>query len=293
MKDFQRSRFFLLLQLVCFVAFLSTIALAEDANFVPLSNTDLLSIVRSDSSSEWQYFQPSSRETYVDCSSKAFLQNVVVYPILARHGSQYKLILLKKENGHWMYASENTAALVRREFELVSFSVDENVNADDQHLYVFFEFSTSQYQKFTLELVLNSSFSYFCSIGMTPTGESLIQKTTTFEPYRGFTFITDYYTDYATCLFSTSYYLEDLEERSFSFEEFTFDNIPIIIEDLLYEEICTEELHLYALPTSNSELPFSVSPGETIFISKQNIQHEWSIVKYDGNMFFCICNEIK
>lgn len=262
-------------------------ASAEDASLIPLTNKKLLTLVTKHSGSDWQYFQPASRETEVDCSSKAFLRRISVYPVVAFRDGQYKLILLRKENNAWVYAGENASALMRDQYRLVAFSMDEQVTAEDDHLYVTFDFNTQLYGTVSLQLVLNPAFSYFRSVSMTLSEPSRRVLTTAFEPYRGFTFTTDYYTDAATCSLSASYYVKDSEGRSFSAEDFDFQHCPITMEDLFAQVSCKEAIPLYAAPSAEALLPFSVSPGETVDVIKPDESQAWTLIRYQGSLFYC------
>ena len=116
LKKIQRLSLVLFI-LLCITSHVTN-ASAENINFIPLSNSKILSIVKKNSGDDWQYFQPSPRETDVNCSSEAFLKRINIYPILALKDDQNKLILLKKDKGAWKYLAENPLALKRDDFEL-------------------------------------------------------------------------------------------------------------------------------------------------------------------------------
>ena len=268
------------------------VLMKEGGNFTPLSNRSIHSILSNHLGNDWHYFQPSPRETDVDCSSDSFLEKMSVYPILAVKDRQKKLILLKKEEGSWKISTENDSALMRNNYELASFSIDENINFENQHYDVFFEFNSQQYQKVSLQLVLNPVFSYFRSIDTIQFGELKIRKTTVYEPYRGVTFHTDYYTDPATCFFSNSYSVQDSRNNSFSAEEFHFMDVPIEIDELFSKVVCSAEVQLYMAPFSESKVQMTVLPGNAIYIIEQDESKDWAVIQFNGNKFFCKTSEL-
>ncbi len=262
-------------------------AAAENEDLIPLANKKLLTLVAKHSGSDWQYFQPASRETEVDCSSDAFLRQISVYPVVAFRDGQYKLILLRKENNAWVYAAENAAALMRDQYRLSTFSMDELVSAEDAHLFVYFDFLSPKNEIVSLQLLLNPSFSFFRSISMFLSEPSQRLVTTLLEPYRGFTFTTDYYPTAATCSLSTSYFVTDGEDRSFSAETFDFQHCPVTLEDLFTPATCQEEVPLYAAPATDTLLPFSLSPGEAVDVILPAENQAWTLIRYQGNLFYC------
>ena len=156
-------------------------SLAENTGLVSLSDKTLLATLRKAVGNDWSFYQPASRESSVDCSSKAFLNVVDVFPVVAQKDSQYKLIILEKEKGTWKYKVENPDALMRDGFSLRSFSIDENINSDDICINTYFDFDISESESATLVLVLRSGYAYFDCLSISKPGFSDTQKSILFN----------------------------------------------------------------------------------------------------------------
>ncbi len=84
----------------------------------PLSNKTIKSILEKNGYKGWKLYQPSSRETETNTSSKSFLSKIDQYSIVAKKNGQTHLIVLQKRNSSWDMDVISDKAIARDGFRI-------------------------------------------------------------------------------------------------------------------------------------------------------------------------------
>lgn len=256
-----------------------SLMVADISGLVPLSNEKLISIVRQTEYGDWLLYQPDSREeTDMNTSTDSILDNVRAYPVVAVQNDEICLIVLEKINAEWRIAHTNESALVRKGLSLVDFSLAVSYSRDIQDVYFDFMSNESNESQVTLFLQLSSIYpSYFSSIHYD--NISMVMNYN-----RGLT-----YEIYYPFLFSASYEINPIPYIDFGIDEFSLQQFPIRIQELLAPAtVVTErsEAGLYIMPDETTDPIISLKNGESINVIMQESTDGWEMAFYGGQILF-------
>lgn len=268
---------FSLLVLICA---LPLVAKAFEQSLLPLSNQNLITLLQNSNYKDWDFYQPSERETDDNTSSGDFLDRLNTYPIVACHDDDVCLITLKKVNFQWQVSTTNEQALVREGFMLKCFSIDES----DDIQYVYFDFEDEDQNPLTLCLLLSNIYPSYFSFVQTPKTQIV------FHYDRGMTFQFDF-----PFLFRCSYELNPERYTPFAVDAFSFAECPIAMQEFFVRSSVSpqeEVAGLYAFPDDSMEPVLKLSEGESIDVLVQQQIADWTLAYYKGNLFFIHTDDI-
>lgn len=256
---------------------------ADMNGLVPLSNEKLISSIQQTQYRDWLLYQPTESETEMDTSSESFLSTMSSYPVVAIHHDEICLIVLKKQNSEWDIAYTNDSALVRKDFSLVSFSLAAFYSQTQDNQIVDFAFENGE-KRFSLILELSSIYpSYFSLIYYDNQSISLNYD-------RGITYNINY-----PSLFAVSYYIEPIPYLSFGVNDFSLQQFPLTIQELLAPAtVFTErgEAGLYIMPDETINPIISLENGEHISVITQERTDGWEMAYENGQILFVRSHDI-
>ena len=259
-------------------------AAESSQKLLPLQNEQLLAVLQRSDYKDWNFYQPSARETDTDTSSEHALEQLNTFPIVACRNDSICLIILKKANGQWTVSAVNEQALVREGLVLKTFSIDESYSELDRIQSVYFDFEDTAENTLTLSLQLSDIYpSYFSSIYSENVSIILNYD-------RGITVQFDF-----PFLFRVSYEISPEQYIPFNVEAFSFSECPLTIEELFVPAFISpqsETASLFAFPDDSMEPVFRLHRGEAIYVVRQQHQTEWALVNYNGNLYFMHENEV-
>lgn len=256
---------------------------------MPLSNKTIKSILEKNGYKGWELYQPSSRETETNTSSKSFLSKIDQYSIVAMKKGQTHLIVLQKRNSNWEMDVISDKAIARDGFRLFSFSMDENIGSGDNTIYFYFDFADAEDGVYTLRLDLSLQFpNYFrfLSLPQKKADSGYIYQEIVMDYDRNFTFELDVYGG----AYRESVSVEPWQHYQFGIEEFSLADMPLSILDLTKPATVkagTDKAGLYRYPMDHDEPIRMLSEGELVnIVPLEYGRGHWMIVCDGDNVYY-------
>lgn len=278
-----------LLLTLCLCISCFSFAAAEEAfqinttELEPLSNKKLAKLANAYLGKGYTLYQPNSRETYTNMSSAEALDEFYSYALLAVKGQDVRLLMLQKKNDTWSITNCNDVALQRPGFTLVNFSTDGGGGSNSTVNFYFYYLDEKE-RGWELLLYLSDIYPCYFSALSTPSIDSTIN-------YRDFYFSSDgritYQVDYSE--YQCMYRINLGSDVSFLFDDFSFAQCPITIQDLLSPvDIQNKSVRLFMYPDLNTEPIFEIMDNETLNVVQQNGRHrkEWTLAYYGDGLFY-------
>lgn len=273
----------LALVLLCLMTLPAT-ADEQTINLVPLSNQELISVLKNSGFDGWAFYQPSARETTANTSSGQYLDPQNTYPVIAIRDGNTSLIVLKKANMQWMVSVTNSRALTRKGFVLSGFSMDENHSGIDNIQYVYFDFEDQAGDSLALSLQLSDIYpSYFSHMRYHGLGFG-------FNYDRGITLQTDY-----PFLCRYSYEINPKQANVFNVDGFSFNECPVTVQELFVPATISpknEVANLFLFPDDAKEPIIQLARNEKIHVASQQPGSDWALVCYSNNLLFIHATDI-
>lgn len=251
---------------------------------LPLSNQELVSVLKNSGFDGWAFYQPSARESTANTSSGQYLDPQNTYPVIAVRDGNTSLIVLKKVNMQWMVSVTNSRALTRKGFVLSGFSLDENHSEPDNIQYVYFDFEDQAGDSLSLSLQLSDIYpSYFSHIRYRSLGFGLNYD-------RGITLQTDY-----PFLCRYSYEINPKQAIVFNVDGFSFNECPVTVQELFVPATISpknEVANLFLFPDDAKEPIIQLARNEKIHVASQQPGSDWALVCYSNNLLFIHATDI-
>lgn len=273
--------FILCLYLSCAYASAET----ED-RLTSLSNKSMVSVLNKNGYKGWKLYQPGPREENINTSSKSFLKNIDLYPIVAVKDSETRLIVLEKKKNDWQVMLVSDKAISRDGFRLCGFSMDENVS---DTLYFYFDFADAEDRTYTLNLELSRKYPSCFSLLSLPA-----ENTDSGYVYRSIVMNYDRDFDFELDIFGGAVRerigVEPWQSYEFGIEDFSFADMPLSIRDLTKQAVVKAAPNgagLYRYPMEAAEPVLVLNEGDTADIVKlvYDCDH-WMIVCVQDHVYF-------
>ena len=96
-------------------------------------------------------------------------------------------------------------------------------------------------------------------------------------------------------LFSVAYEITPEQYIPFDVDAFSFSDCPLTIEELFAPTLISpqeETAGLYVLPDDSMEPVFLLQQGEPIAVIRQQLQKDWPLASYNGNLYFVHAQDV-
>ena len=257
---------------------------AQSQTLSALSNKELINMLQNEGLKDYCLYQPTFREIEDNTSKEEYLERINIYPIIFSHDDDLCLIIVKKIESQWKIYAVNKEALIRDGYTLTGFSINEDYFDGDEPHYVYFEFEDGNNNIITLGLQLSSIYpSYF----------SFVQsqnETVVFNYERGITIQYDF-----PFIFRVAFEVNPMQYYAFGVEDFSLAECPVTANDLFVRAAIIpkeEEAGLYAFPDYSMEPICYLRYGEMIYTIPQQNAADWTLVRYNGNLYFIDKSEV-
>ena len=276
----------ILLFILCLLLSCAYASAETESRLTPLSNKSMTSLLNKNGYNGWKLYQPDHREEDISTSSKSFLKNIDIYPVVAVKDAETHLIVLEKKKNDWQIMLSGSKALSRDGFSLCSFSMDVSIG---DTLYFYFDFADAEDRTYTLNLELSRKFpSYFSllSLPAEDTDSGYVHRTIVMNYDRDFDFELDLFGGAVRERIG----VEPWQSYEFGIEDFSFADMPLSIRDLTKQAVVKAAPNgagLYRYPTETVGPALVLNEGDTADIVRLEYAREnWMIVCVQDDVYF-------
>ena len=254
----------------------------------PLSNKTLVRILEKNGYKGWTLYQPGSRETDTNTSSKAFLRRIGIYPVVAEKDGETHLVILRKKGGDWKFQLASDKAVSRDGFRMYDFSMDENISSESETLYVWFDYADAGDRRYSLELDLSEKYSSCFSLLELPgedTDDGHIYRTIIMNYLRDFDFEVSYFGGAVR----ETVGVQAWRTHEFGIEDFSLAEMPLSLADLTKQAVvknAPDGAGLYRWPSETGKPIAVLREGETADIVRLEYSDKWMIVYREGEVYY-------
>ena len=276
----------ILLFILCLLLSCAYASAETESRLTPLSNKSMTSLLNKNGYNGWKLYQPDHREEDISTSSKSFLKNIDIYPVVAVKDAETHLIVLEKKKNDWQIMLSGSKALSRDGFSLCSFSMDVSIG---DTLYFYFDFADAEDRTYTLNLELSRKFpSYFSllSLPAEDTDSGYVHRTIVMNYDRDFDFELDLFGGAVRERIG----VEPWQSYEFGIEDFSFADMPLSIRDLTKQAVVKAAPNgagLYRYPTETAGPALVLNEGDTADIVRlEYARDNWMIVCVQDDVYF-------
>ena len=276
----------ILLFILCLLLSCAYASAETESRLTPLSNKSMTSLLNKNGYNGWKLYQPDHREEDISTSSKSFLKNIDIYPVVAVKDAETHLIVLEKKKNDWQIMLSGSKALSRDGFSLCSFSMDVSIG---DTLYFYFDFADAEDRTYTLNLELSRKFpSYFSllSLPAEDTDSGYVHRTIVMNYDRDFDFELDLFGGAVRERIG----VEPWQSYEFGVEDFSFADMPLSIRDLTKQAVVKAAPNgagLYRYPTETVGPALVLNEGDTADIVRlEYARDHWMIVCVQDDVYF-------
>ena len=276
----------ILLFILCLLLSCTYASAETESRLTPLSNKSMTSLLNKNGYNGWKLYQPDHREEDISTSSKSFLKNIDIYPVVAVKDAETHLIVLEKKKNDWQIMLSGSKALSRDGFSLCSFSMDVSIG---DTLYFYFDFADAEDRTYTLNLELSRKFpSYFSllSLPAEDTDSGYVHRTIVMNYDRDFDFELDLFGGAVRERIG----VEPWQSYEFGVEDFSFADMPLSIRDLTKQAVVKAAPNgagLYRYPTETAGPALVLNEGDTADIVRlEYARDNWMIVCVQDDIYF-------
>ena len=277
-----------LLFVLCMLVSCAYASVETEERRSPLSNKTLVRILEKNGYKGWTLYQPGSRETDTNTSSKAFLRRIGIYPVLAEKDGETHLVILRKKGGDWKFQLASDKAVSREGLRMYDFSMDENISSESETLYVWFDYADAGDRRYSLELDLSEKYSSCFSLLELPgedTDDGRIYRTIIMNYLRDFDFELSYYGG----SFRETIGVQPWKTHEFGIEEFSLAEMPLSLADLTKQAVvknAPDGAPLYRRPSETGEPIAVLHEGDTANIVRLEYSDSWMIVCMQDDVYY-------
>ena len=254
----------------------------------PLSNKTLVKILEKNGYKGWTLYQPGSRETDTNTSSKAFLRRIGIYPVVAEKDGETHLVILRKKGGDWKFQLASDKAVSRDGFRMYDFSMDENISSESETLYIWFDYADAGDRRYSLELDLSDTYSScfrYLELPGEDTDDGRIYRTIIMNYLRDFDFELSYYGG----SFRETIGVQPWKTHEFGIGEFSLAEMPLSLADLTKQAVvknAPDGAPLYRRPSETGEPIAVLHEGEPANIVRLEYSDKWMIVYMQDEVYY-------
>ena len=272
----------------CLLVSCAHASVETESRLTPLSNKTMIKMLNSSGYKGWTLYQPGPRETDVDTSSKSFLRQVGLYPVVAMKDGETRLIILRKKGGDWKIDLASEHAISRDGFRMYDFSMDENISSESETVYIYFDYADAEDRRYSLRLDLSerySSYFRFLELPGKDTDDGHIYRTIIMNYLRDFDFELDYFGG----AFRETIGVQPWQTYEFGVEDFSLAGMPLSIRDLTKQAVvknAPDGAGLYCYPSENGTPIAMLREGDTADIVRLEYIEGWMIVCLQDEVYF-------
>ena len=277
-----------LLFVLCMLVSCAYASVETEERRSPLSNKTLVKILDNNGYKGWTLYQPGSRETDTNTSSKAFLRQIGIYPVVAVKDGETHLIILRKKGGDWKFQLASDKAVSRDGFRMYDFSMDENISSESKTLYIWFDYADAGDRRYSLELDLSDTYSScfrYLELPGEDTDDGHIYRTIIMNYLRDF----DFEVSYLGGAVQETVGVQPWQAHEFGIEDFSLAEMPLSLADLTKQAVvknAPDGAGLYRYPSETGKPITVLREGDTADIVRLEYSDNWMIVCMQDEVYY-------